>query len=97
MTTRANQDTDPDTSTNPLKKTKLSNAEPDFTKVLLECGVASLGSNDMAKTGSSLDQDVTPSSLRASIHGLLSEKAQYWVYLLRVVLANLRITMLCLL
>ena len=73
MTTRANQDTDPDTSTNPLKKTKLSNAEPDFTKVLLECGVASLGSNDMAKTGSSLDQDVTPSSLRASLQGLLSE------------------------
>jgi len=73
MTTRANQDTDPVTSTNPSKKSKLSNAEPDFTKVLLECGVASLGSNDMAKTGSSLDQDVTPSSLRASIHGLLSE------------------------
>jgi len=73
MPTRAIQDTDLSTNVNPSKKSRTSNAEPDFTKVLLECGVSSLGSNDMVKTGSSLDQDVTPSSLRASIHGLLSE------------------------
>lgn len=59
------------------KRAKTSNdISPDFTKVVLECGVVSLGgNNDLSdnKTGSLLDENVTPSSLRASINGLLSE------------------------
>ncbi len=57
------------------KKQKLGSENFDFSHVLVECGVSSITGDNVAqnKTGSSLDKDVTPSSLRASIQALLSE------------------------
>jgi hypothetical protein len=66
------------TSESPLsnpKKRKVSSSNPEFRKVLLECGVCSIqGDGDpLTKTGSTLDANATSITLRASINGLLQE------------------------
>ena len=74
------------TTTQPLNNNDYEEHNLDFSHVLLECGIKFIAGGEkegdsnsnttsasLTKAGSTLDEDVTPQSLRVSLHGLLSE------------------------